>query len=218
MKLLIVDDEEKIREVIKEYALSSGYEVQEASQGNEAMNLLEHEQFDLMILDIMMPKMDGFTFLEQCKKRPPVIILSARREEVDKLTGFDLGIDDYMTKPFSPKELMARCKAILQRTQPIGDIYQYQDLSIDLLSHEVKIKDKTLALTPKEFELLVFFIKHKNIAVSREQLLNQIWDFSFYGDDRTVDTHIKMLRSHLGTYRDLIQTVRGVGYKYVEKE
>ena len=218
MKLLIVDDEEKIREVITEYALVNQFQVQEASSGLEAIHLLKQEDFDLIILDIMMPKMDGFTFLSNVSKRPPVIILSARKEEIDKLTGFELGIDDYLTKPFSPKELMARCKAILARTKPIQDSYIYQDLTVDFLSHEARIGTKELALTPKEFELLTYFIQNKNIAISREQLLNKIWGFSFYGDDRTVDTHIKMLRSHLGKYRNNIQTVRGVGYKYVEVE
>ncbi len=218
MKLLIVDDEDKIREVVKEYAEMEGYDVKEAETGIEAIHLLEQEKFDLILLDIMMPKMDGFTFLEQVKERPPVLILSARKEEIDKLTGFDYGIDDYVTKPFSLKELMARCKAILARTSPIQNIYTYQDLSVDFLAHEAKIKEQPISLTPKEFELLTYFIQNKNIAISRDQLLNKIWGYAFFGDDRTIDTHIKMLRNHLGCYRHLIQTVRGLGYKYAEVE
>lgn len=218
MKLLIVDDEEKIRAVIREYALDAGYQTKEADTGLAAKKLLEEEHFDLMILDIMMPKMDGFTLLEEVKERPPVIILSARREEVDKLAGFDLGIDDYMTKPFSPKELIARCKAVQKRVSPMQEIYSYKDFSVDFLAHEAKIKKQVLPLTPKEFEILTYFIQNKKIAISRDQLLNKVWGYSFFGDDRTVDTHIKMLRNNLGEYRDLIQTVRGVGYKFVENE
>ncbi len=218
MKLLVVDDEEKIREVIKEYAIAYGYEVKEAENGEVALSFLKSENFDLIILDIMMPKMDGFSFLQEKRQRPPVIILSARKEEIDKLTGFELGIDDYMTKPFSPKELMARCKAVIGRTQRKQDIYQYHNLKVNFLSHEASIHGKILPLTKKEFDLLSYFIQNKNIAISREQLLDKIWDFSFYGDDRTVDTHIKMLRNHLGEYRNLIETVRGFGYKFKDNE
>ncbi len=218
MKLLVVDDEEKIRKVILEYAKIEGYEIKEAETGLEAKKYLEEEAFDLVILDIMMPKMDGFTFLKEVQERPPVIVLSARREEMDKLTGFSYGIDDYLTKPFSPKELMARCKAILARTQKVQDRYTYKTMCVDFLSREVTINKTLIPLTPKEFELLSYFIKNKGLAISRDQLLNKIWDYSFFGDERTVDTHIKMLRNHLGIYRDLIQTVRGIGYRYKEYE
>ena len=171
-----------------------------------------------MVLDIMMPKLDGFSAFKEIKKikNIPTIVLSARSEEFDKLAGFDLGIDDYLTKPFSPKELMARIKAILKRVKNIEDVYTYEDLKIDYAGRVVTIKNKEVKLTPKEYELLVYFIENKGIALSREQLLTKIWGYNFFGDDRTIDTHIKMLRNNLGKYRNLIVTVRGVGYKYNE--
>ena len=167
----------------------------------------------------MMPNMDGFTAYQEMKKirNTPTIILSARGEEYDKLTGFDLGIDDYLVKPFSPRELIARIKAILKRDNKVISSYEYKGLSINTKAHSVYINNKEIELTPKEYELLLYFIENKGIALSREQLLSKIWGYDFYGDDRTVDTHIKTLRSNLGEYRDLIKTVRGVGYKYDEK-
>ena len=221
MKVLIVDDEELIRSVIREYAESNNFETDEASSGKEALEKLKTNTYDLMILDIMMPELDGFSMLKEIpkEKRIPTIVLSARGEEYDKLAGFDLGIDDYLTKPFSPKELIARCKAIFNRTtKEIKDIYTYQTLEINSLAHTVKIDNKLINLTPKEFEILTYLIKNKNIAISREQLLSSVWGYDYYGDDRTVDTHIKMLRNNLGKYRNLITTVRGIGYKYVEEE
>ena len=221
MKILIVDDEEGIRQIIKEYCMSIGYTTEEASNGEEALELLKRGSYDLMVLDIMMPKMDGFTLLKECPKeyRVPTIILSAREEEFDKLMGFDLGIDDYLTKPFSPKELMARIKAILTRSQKIDiDSYFYQTLEVNFLHHTVKIDKKLINLTPKEYDVLVYLIKNKNIAISREQLLSKVWGYDFFGEDRTIDAHIKMLRNNLGKYREHIKTVRNVGYKYVEDE
>ncbi len=217
MKILIVDDEKLIRDVIKEYAENEGYKITEAENGEDALNKVKNENIDLIVLDVMMPKMDGLTFLKTLRKETniPVIILSARSEEYDKLTGFNLEADDYLTKPFSPKELIARIKAILKRNGNKGDIYNYQDLKIDYNAHSVYINDKELKLTPKEYELLCYFVQNENIALSREQLLSKLWGYDFYGDDRTIDTHIKMLRNNLGKYRDLIITVRGVGYKYV---
>ena len=220
MKLLIVDDEKLIRDVIKEYASIEKFTCYEAENGIEALEIIKKQNIDLIILDVMMPKMDGLTFLKEMKeiKNIPVIILSARDEEYDKLTGFDLNADDYLTKPFSPKELIARIKAILRRLGTnLDNTYTYKDLNINYDAHSVSIKNKELKLTPKEYELLCYFIKNKNIALSREQLLTKIWGYDFFGDDRTVDTHIKMLRNNLKNYRDLIITVRGVGYKYVEK-
>ena len=216
MKVLIVDDEELIRNVIKEYCLLDNYEVIEASNGLEAINKVkENNDIDIIILDVMMPKLDGFSAFKKIReiKSIPTIILSARNEEFDKLIGFDLGIDDYVTKPFSPKELMARIKAVLKRSLNT-DNFVYSDLVIDYLGHTVKIDGKELKLTPKEYELLVYFSKNPNIALSREQLLSKIWGYDFFGDDRTVDTHIKMLRNNLGKYRHLIVTVRGLGYKF----
>ena len=221
MKILIVDDEELIRSVIKEYCLSNNLLVDEASSGKEALKKLKNTDYDLMVLDIMMPEMDGFSMLKEIplNRRIPTIILSARGEEYDKLSGFDLGIDDYLTKPFSPKELIARIKAILNRTnKELPSIYKYKGLEINYLAYTVKIDKESIYLTPKEFEILTYLIKNKNIAISREQLLSNVWGYDFYGDDRTVDTHIKMLRNNLGKYRYLIETVRGIGYKYVEEE
>ena len=220
VKILIVDDEKNIREVIKEYSILEGYEVKEADSGVKALELLNSEKFDLMILDIMMPIMDGFTLLNNIpkEKRIPTIILSARDDEIDKLEGFDRGIDDYLCKPFSPRELMARVKAILKRTKGNVDSYSYDKLVVNFLEHTLKIDDKEINITPKEFEILKYFINNKKMAISREQLLNKIWGYDFYGDDRTVDTHIKMLRNNLGRYRDLIVTVRGIGYKYKKKK
>ena len=220
MKILIVDDEKLIRDVIKTYAEEENFECLEAEDGLEALDIIKQNDVDLIVLDIMMPKMDGMTFLEALKKEKniPVIILSARTEEYDKLRGFDLGTDDYLTKPFSPKELIARIKAILKRTKNLNsDAYEYHDLKVDFKAHSVTIGKKEIKLTLKEYELLVYMIQNQNIALSRNQLLNKIWGYDFYGDDRTIDTHVKMLRNSLGKYRDLIITVRGVGYKFVPK-
>lgn len=222
VKVLIVDDEELIRNVVKEYALHEGYQVIEAMDGIEAIQLVKEVQdIDCMVLDIMMPKMDGLKAYQEIKniKNIPTIILSARSDEYDKLSGFDLGIDDYLTKPFSPKELMARIKAIMKRWNPdIEERYFYEALCINTKAHVVTLHEKELSLTPKEYDLLLYFLQNKNIALSREQLLNKIWGYDFYGDDRTIDTHIKMLRSNLLEYRDHIVTVRGMGYKFVTKE
>ena len=221
MKILIVDDEKLIRSVIKEYCTNSQYDVDEASSGKDALIKLKTNDYDLMVLDIMMPEMDGFTLLKELpiEKRIPTIVLSARGEEYDKLSGFDLGIDDYLTKPFSPKELIARIKAVLSRTsKQLPKIYKYETLEINFSAHNIKIDNKIINVTPKEYEILSYLIKNKDIAISREQLLSNVWGFDFFGDDRTVDTHIKMLRNNLGKYRDNIVTVRGFGYKYVEEK
>ncbi|MBR6949882.1 MAG: response regulator transcription factor [Bacilli bacterium] len=220
MKVLIVDDEEKIRNVIREYCESSKYECDEAENGNIALEKLKKNDYDILILDIMMPKMDGFELLKELPKeyRIPTIILSARDEELDKLQGFDLGIDDYLTKPFSPKELIARIKAIMKRTNHLMEEYVLDTLVINFQSHTIKIDNKIIEVTPKEFEILTYLIKNKDIAISREQLLSKLWGYDYFGDDRTIDTHMKMLRSNLGRYRDHIKTVRGIGYKFVEEE
>lgn len=220
MKVLIVDDEDLMRNIIKDYCYNEGYQVYEATDGVEALECVKkYKDIDIIVLDIMMPNMDGFTAYKEIKKisNTPTIILSARSDEFDKLTGFDLGIDDYLTKPFSPKELIARIKAILKRDNKVLDIYEFETFKIDIKAHSVYIDDKEVELTPKEYELLLYFVQNKGIALSRDQLLSKIWGYDFYGDDRTIDTHIKTLRSHLGKYRDLIKTIRGVGYKYEEK-
>ncbi len=218
MKILVVDDEILIRNVIKEYLINEKYSYVEAKNGEEAIEIVKkHKDIDLIIMDIMMPEMDGFTASKEIKKIKdiPIIMLSARKEEYDKLLGFDIGIDDYITKPFSPKELVARIKAVSKRKlNDDSEMFIYNNLIVDYKGHTVKIDNEELKLTPKEYELLCYFIKNKGIALSREQLLNNIWNYDFYGDYRTIDTHIKMLRNNLGIYRDLIKTVRAVGYKF----
>ncbi len=221
MKILIVDDEVMIREVIKEYLDNEGFDYEEAEDGFQALEMLNNNTYDLMVLDIMMPEMDGFSLLNKVPKDKliPTIVLSARDQEFDKLQGFDLGIDDYLTKPFSPKELIARIKAIKNRTiKNLPTLYNYKTLQINFSAHTIKIDNETINVTPKEFEILTYLIKNKNIAISREQLLSNLWGYDFFGDDRTVDTHIKMLRNNLREYRDLIETVRGIGYKFNDEE
>ena len=221
MKILIVDDEELIRNIIKEYCHSEGYLTDEASNGKEAVDKVKCNDYDIIILDLMMPKIDGYSCYSRIKelKSIPTIVLSARSEEADKLLGFELGVDDYMTKPFSPKELMARIKVILKRkTIEQTDIFKYKTLVVDRVGHTVMINDEEVDLTPKEYNLLLYFIENKNVALSREQLLSKVWGYDFYGDDRTIDTHIKMLRNNLGSYRDIIKTIRGVGYKFEIKD
>ena len=220
MKLLIVDDEELIRNVIKEYASLEGFEIDEAYGGLNAIDMVKNNDYDLIIMDIMMPKCDGYKAVEEIKKMKniPFIMLSARNEEYDKLYGFNLGIDDYMTKPFSPKELMARIKAVTKRLSGNSPKYVFEGLTIDDSAHEVYIDNERVDLTPKEYELLKYQIQNKNIALSRESLLDKVWGYDFYGDDRTIDTHIKTLRNNLKEYRKFIVTVRGMGYKFEYKE
>ena len=219
MNILIVDDEKLLRDVVKEYCLNDNYNVYEAENGLEALQVLEKENIDLIVLDIMMPKMDGYTFFKQMKEKEniPTIVLSARGEEYDKLLGFDLGIDDYLTKPFSPRELMARIKAILKRSNNLveDNIFVYKGLKVDFKGRVLYIDNKEVYLTPKEFDLLTYFIKNPNTAITRDQLLNKVWGYDYFGDDRTIDSHIKILRNNLGKYRDLIITIRGVGYKFI---
>lgn len=219
-KILIVDDEQKIREVIREYSEFNGYETDEAADGMTAVGMCKLNDYDLVIMDIMMPKLDGFSACKEIKKIKdiPIIMLSARTEEYDKLFGFELGIDDYVVKPFSPKELMARVNAVLTRrnsTQPTtNQIYNFDGLSINIASRVVTVDGEKVELTPKEYDLLFYLVENKNIALSRDKLLSDIWGYDFFGDDRTIDTHIKNLRNNLGKYRDYIVTLRGVGYKF----
>lgn len=212
----MVDDEKLIRDVVREYLEVESYEVVEASDGDKVDDILSKDSIDLIIMDIMMPHKDGFQTVKELRKtyNVPVIMLSARGEEYDKLIGFDLGIDDYVTKPFSPKELVARVKAILKRKKDYDNIIKVGDLLIDTNAHEVKIKNKTIMLTPKEYELLKFLVLNNHIALTREQLLTNIWGYDFYGDDRTVDTHVKTLRHQIGEYGKYIKTVFKVGYKF----
>ena len=216
MNILVVDDEKLIRSVIKDYLLNEKFMVYEAENWEEALRVFKEEKINLVILDVMMPKMDGIETLKELRtiSEVPVIMLTAIKEETDKIHSFDLGVDDYVTKPFSPKELVSRVKAVLKRCGMLKEVYQYKGLVIDYQGRKVTIDNKVINLTPKEYQLLVYFIENKGIAISRERLLNAIWGYDFYGDDRTVDTHIKMLRKSLGEYGDLITTVRKVGYKY----
>lgn len=219
MKVLIVDDEELIRNVIKEYCKFENYLVDEASDGEEAINKVEKNNYDIIIMDIMMPKMDGFKAIEQIKsiKNIPVIMLSARSEELDKLNGFSIGIDDYITKPFSPKELMARIKAVTKRNNK-DEIITFQDLIINKTTREVTINNELIELTHTQFELLYLFLTNINIVLSRENIIYNIWGYDYEADDRTIDAHIKLLRSKLGKYRENIKTIRKVGYKFESKE
>ena len=219
-KLLITDDEQKIREVIREYGEFNGYEVFEAADGMEAISLCKATEFDLIIMDIMMPKLDGFSTCKEIRKfsDTPILMLSARGEEYDKLFGFELGIDDYIVKPFSPKELMARANAILTRRRTnrseSNSNVVVDGMEINMPARTVTIDGKRIEMTPKEYELLFYLVQNKNIALSRQKLLSDIWGYDYFGDDRTVDTHIKNLRNHLGSHRTRIVTLRGFGYKF----
>ena len=222
-KILIVDDEEKIREVIREYAEFSGYAAEEAADGMSAIGMVKLNDYDLIIMDIMMPKLDGFSAVKEIQKikNIPVIMLSARGEEYDKLFGFELGIDDYVVKPFSPKELMARVNAVLNRRDAsernVSNIQKFEGLDINIAARTISVDGKRVELTPKEYDLLFYMIRNRGIALTREKLISDVWGYDFFGDDRTLDTHIKLLRRQLGPYADRITTLRGVGYRF-EKE
>lgn len=219
-KILIADDEPRIRELIREHLEHAGYVCEEAGDGSAALAAVEAYAPDLVILDLMMPFTDGMMCLHEMRKRKwttPVIILTARGEEYDKLVGLEAGADDYVVKPFSPRELVARVRAVLSRTMQSergdGQRYVFGELVIDTASHSVTIAGEDVPLTPKEFDLLVYLAANRGVALSRERILQKVWNYDYLGEDRTVDTHVKMLRGHLGRYRDLIATVWGVGYK-----
>ncbi len=226
-RMLIVDDEEKIRAVVREYAEFEEFEVTEARDGMEAVTLCREQDFDIIIMDVMMPRLDGYSACKEIKKIKdiPTIMLSARGEEYDKLFGFETGIDDYVVKPFSPRELMARVRAVLARSQAahstdstaVPQRLVYGGLEIDLAGREVYVDGQRAAMTPKEYDLLFYLVKNKGLALSRDKLLEEVWGYDFFGDDRTVDTHIKMLRGSLGPYRSYIVTLRGMGYKFDPK-
>lgn len=221
MKLLIVDDEKRIRALIAKYASFEGYETDEAEDGMQAVAMCREYRYDLIIMDVMMPRLDGYSACKEIHKSKniPVIMLSARGEEYDKLFGFEIGVDDYVVKPFSPKELMARVKVVLKRSaasaeaaQP--DKYTFEGLEVDISGREVYVNGQKASMTPKEYDLLFYLVRNKNIALTRDKLLEEVWGYDFFGDDRTVDTHIKMLRNSLGEYRKFIVTLRGMGYKF----
>ena len=220
-KILIVDDEARIREVIREYAQFNKYETDEAEDGMQAVAKCLNNDYDLIIMDIMMPRLDGYSACKEIKKEKdiPVIMLSARGEEYDKLFGFELGIDDYVVKPFSPKELMARIAAVLARKKKSDEPVKQSILSsgglvVNMDSRTVTVDGVKIDCTLKEYEILAYLMQNRNIALSRDKMLQDIWGYDFFGDDRTIDTHIKNLRSRLGDYRDKITTVRGIGYKF----
>lgn len=221
-KILIVDDDDRIRDMIKEYTSLEGFRIDEAADGIEALNLFNTSDYSLIVLDIMMPKMDGWSVCRAIRKtsQVPIIMLTARGEEYDKLFGFELGVDDYLVKPFSPKELLARMKAIIRRSLSVDESafkehrVSYEGLKIDFDSRNVFVEGSLVSLTPKEYELLSFLARNPNKVFSRDQLLNAVWGYDFMGDDRTVDTHIKMLRESLRVYRRFIVTVWGTGYKF----
>ena len=220
MKILIVDDEANIRRVVKEYAEFEGYQTDEAEDGMQAATKAKANDYDVIIMDIMMPRLDGFSACKEIRKTKdtPIIMLSARGEEYDKLVGFELGIDDYVVKPFSPKELMARVKAVAKRKeQPKTQTPQrlvFEGLEIDMAGREVYVDGEKANMTPKEYDLLFYLVRNQNLAMTRDKLLEEVWGYDFFGDDRTVDTHIKMLRNSLGEYRKFIVTLRGMGYKF----
>jgi len=218
-KILIADDEQKIREVLREYAEFEGHEVAEATDGMQAVEQAKNNSFDIILMDIMMPRLDGFSACKEIRKfsQTPVLMLSARGEEYDKLFGFEIGADDYVVKPFSPKEVLARIHAIIKRNSTGGvqnETVSFEGLEINFTARDVKIDGKKAGLTPKEYDLLFYLVRNINIALSRNKLLESVWGYDFFGDDRTIDTHIKMLRNNLGEYRKFIVTLRGMGYKF----
>ena len=218
--LLVVDDEEKIRGLIRKYAEFEGHRVTEAADGMEAVRLCRENTYDIIILDIMMPELDGFSACREIRKTcdTPVIMLSVRGEEYDRIHGFELGVDDYVVKPFSPRELMMRVNAVINRTHAVPkqdrEIFEREGLKIDFTGRIVYIDGKRISLSPKEYELLFYLVRNRNIALSREKLITEVWGYDFYGDDRTLDTHIKLLRKSLGPYSKFIVTLRGMGYRF----
>lgn len=222
-RVLVVDDEEKIRVILRKYGEFEGYEIVEAKDGMEAIEICKTQDFDCIIMDVMMPELDGFSACKEIKKYKdiPVIMLSARGEEYDKIHGFELGIDDYVVKPFSPKELMMRIKVVISRNSAKSknddeghDIFRAEGLVVDFTGRTVTVDGMRAELSPKEYDLLFYMVRNRNIALSREKLITEVWGYDYYGDDRTLDTHIKLLRSSLGEYRKMLVTLRGVGYRF----
>ena len=222
-KILVVDDEFRIRQIIRKCAEFEGYEVDEAVDGMQAIQVCRKENFDLIIMDVMMPELDGFSACREIKKfkpNTPIIMLSARGEEYDKIHGFELGSDDYVVKPFSPKELMMRVNAVIKRTHTSEqkevkkDVFTYKGLSVDFSARIVTVDGKRVEMTPKEYDLFFYMVKNKGLALTRESLISEVWGYDFFGDERTLDTHIKLLRKSLGEYSKCIVTLRGVGYRF----
>ena len=219
-KILVVDDEFRIREILKKYAVFEGHQVTEAVDGMSAIEICNSESFDIIIMDVMMPELDGFSACREIRKscNTPIIMLSARGEEYDKIHGFELGIDDYVVKPFSPKELMMRVNAVLKRSKNTSveskDVFKFKGLVVDFTARIVTVDGKRVEMTPKEYELFFYMVRNKGIALTREKLISEVWGYDFFGDDRTLDTHIKLLRKSLGEYSRCIVTLRGVGYRF----
>lgn len=223
LKILVVDDESRMRKLVKDFLVNQNYEVLEAGAGSAALDIFfEHQDIALIILDVMMPKMDGWQVCKEVRNysKVPIIMLTAKSDEKDELLGFQLGVDEYITKPFSPKILVARVEAILRRTNQVSeaDAMEYGGIQIDKAAHVVTIDGKTIDLSFKEFELLTYFMENKGIALSREKILNSVWNYDYFGDARTIDTHVKKLRSKLGDKGDMIKTIWGMGYKFEEAE
>ena len=220
-KILVVDDEFRIRQIIRKYAEFEGYEVEEATDGMQAIQICRQNEFDLIIMDVMMPELDGFSACREIRKfrDTPIIMLSARGEEYDKIHGFELGSDDYVVKPFSPKELMMRVGAVIKRSgkgdeQGKKDVFTYKGLEVDFSARTVSIDGKRVEMTPKEYDLFFYMVRNKGLALTRESLISEVWGYDFFGDERTLDTHIKLLRKSLGEYSKCIVTLRGVGYRF----
>lgn len=221
IKILVVDDESRMRKLVRDFLTKSGYEVLEAGDGSEALDIFfdEHNSdIALLILDVMMPKMDGWQVCKEIRQysKVPIIMLTARSDERDELQGFELGVDEYISKPFSPKILVARVEAILRRTNQLGDDGKLEagGIVIDKAAHQVTIDGQNVDLSYKEFELLSYFMENQGIALSREKILNNVWNYDYFGDARTIDTHVKKLRSKMGAKGDLIKTIWGMGYKF----
>ena len=221
-KILVVDDEFRIRQIIRKYAEFEGFTVEEAVDGMQAIEICRREQFDLIIMDVMMPELDGFSACREIRKfsQTPIIMLSARGEEYDKIHGFELGSDDYVVKPFSPKELMMRVNAVIKRSSGSSqgetkkDVFSYEGLEVDFSARIVTIDGKRIEMTPKEYDLFFFMVKNKGLALTREKLISEVWGYDFFGDERTLDTHIKLLRKSHRDYSKCIVTLRGVGYRF----
>ena len=226
-RLLVVDDEKEICTLITKYARFEGNEVETASNGMDAVGMARNKKYDLIIMDVMMPELDGFSAVSMIRKisDTPIIMLSARGEEYDRIHGFEIGEDDYVTKPFSPKELMLRVNAVLKRYSPESgnaekeqghEVYRYKGLEIDFTARTVTVDGERAALSPKEYDLLFYLVRNRDIALSRDRLLSEVWGYDFFGVDRTLDTHVKLLRKKLGNYAGCVVTLRGVGYRFEE--
>jgi len=218
LKILVVDDESRMRKLVKDFLIRKSYDVIEAENGEQAVDIFfEHKDISLIILDVMMPKMDGWQVCKEIRQysKVPIIMLTAKSDEKDELLGFELGVDEYISKPFSPKILVARVEAVLRRTSAIDEeVIEIGGILLDIAAHQVKVDGVSIELSFKEFELLTYFVANQGVALSRERILNNVWNYDYFGDARTIDTHVKKLRSKIGTKGDYIKTIWGMGYKF----